>query len=66
MYILLSEPSGGDFKEAFEVLDTTFGAGGFTEGQAISAIKIALEVSTSAAQSLFSKLVAKDCIGQED
>ena len=65
MYVLLSEPSGGESKEAFEVLDETFGSGSFTLGQAASAISIALEVSTSKAQSLANKLVADDCIGEE-
>ncbi len=65
MYVLLSEPSGGDTKEAFEVLDETFGAGGFTEGQAVSAIGLALEVSSPKAQSLVNKLKTGDYIGEE-
>jgi len=64
MYVLLNEPSGGDSKEAFEVLDETFGSGEFTSGQAVSAINVALEVGTSKAQSLFNKLVADDYIGE--
>ncbi len=66
MYVLLSEPSGGETKEAFEVLDETFGSGGFTEGQAISAINIALETGSSKAQGLLNKLISGDYIGEED
>lgn len=66
MYVLLTEPSGGDTKDAFEVLDETFGSGGFTPGQAISAISIALEVSSSKAQSLVNKLLAGDYLGEEN
>ena len=65
MYVLLSEPPGGESKEAFEVLDETFGSGSFTLGQATSAISVALEVSTSKAQSLANKLIAGDYVGEE-
>lgn len=65
MYVLLDEPSGGELKEAFEVLDETFGSGGFTSGQAISAISVALEVSSSKAQSLLKNLISKEYIGEE-
>lgn len=64
MYILLDEPNGGDSKEAFEVLDETFGSGEFTSGQAIGAINIALETGPTKAQSLFNKLVANGCVGE--
>lgn len=64
MYMLLDEPSGGESKEAFDVLDETFGSGEFTEGQAISAINIALETELAKAQSLFNKLVRGDYIGE--
>lgn len=64
MYILLDEPSGGNIKEAFEVLDETFGSGEFTDGQAISAINVALEVGASKAQSMFNSLVAGKYVGE--
>ncbi len=65
MYILLNEPPGGETKEAFEVLDETFGSGGFTAGQAANAIGIALEVDSSKAQGLLNKLIAGDYLGEE-
>ena len=65
MYVLLCEPSGRESKEAFEVLDETFGSGSFTLGQATSAISIALEVSSSKAQSLANKLIAEECLREE-
>jgi len=64
MYILLHEPSGGDTHEAFEVLDATFGSGGFTQGQAVNAINLALEIGTSKAQGLVNSLISGGYIGE--
>lgn len=65
MYVLLQEPSDRTSKEAFEVLDETFGSGSFTEGQAINVISLALEIDTNKARSRLSTLLSHDCIGEE-
>jgi len=62
MYILVDEPKGGQLAEAFNALDDSFGTAEFSEGQAVSAISLGMEVDDSRAVELLKNLVARGCV----
>lgn len=64
MYILTDEPLGGQQANAFEALDDAFGTGEFSQGQAITVLKNALE--TPNADGLFRSLVQGGHVTETD
>ena len=64
MYMLVSEPKGGDLHEAFDALDDAFGTEEFSESQGVSAIALGMEVDDSRASSLLKNLVQRGCVGE--
>lgn len=62
MYTLVDEPKGGVLADAFDALDDAFGTEEFSEGQAISAIALDLEVEDDRAAELLKNLVDRGCV----
>ena len=64
MYMLVNQPTSGPTKEAFEILDEVFGTNEFTDGQAVNALAVGLEVDNSQAQNMFNALKRQEAIGE--
>jgi hypothetical protein len=64
MYTLAMEPKEGNLADAYKAIEDAFGTGEFTDGQAVSAICLNLEVDDARGYSLFKNLIERGCVAE--